>query len=213
MFSQHDPHQSDFLSIHLRTNYRGDLTGVRVHRNGGQTDYERTNRRANAIFDAPDAELGEFFRTSRDFAKVMGQGAVLDLGCGGGGLVKDLRNLGVRSFGLDLVLDPTCVPAQGFVRGDAYAPPFHPGSFHCIVSVFSVFHYEPVTAVPHLLDRCIDLLVPGGRILINAIHKKDVHAELVRRAHQRGATVFQDLAEGALQIIRNTATSDSHRRS
>ncbi len=202
MFSQPDSHLTDSLSIRLRSNYRGDLTGVRVFRNGEQTDYERTNRRAQAIFDAPNAELGEFFRSSRDFAKVMGSGAVLDLGCGGGGLVKDLRSLGVRAYGLDLVLDSSCVPAQGFVRGDAYEPPFQPESFHCITSVFSVFHYEPARAIPHILDRCIDLLVPGGRLLLNAMHRRDAHSELVKRAHQREATVFQDLTDGALQIIK-----------
>jgi SAM-dependent methyltransferase len=212
MFSQHDPHLSEALSIRLRTNYRGDLTGVRVYRNGEQTEYERTNRRAHAIFDSPDAELGEFFRSSRDFAKVMGDGPVLDLGCGGGGLVKDLRTLGVQAFGLDLVLDPSCVATQGFVRGDAYTPPFHPGSFQCIVSIFSVFHYEPAAAIPHLLDRCLDLLAPDGRILINAIHHQDSYRALVKRAHEREATVFQDLAEGALQIIRNKQKSDSRHR-
>jgi len=202
MFSQHDAHLTDSLSIRLRNNYRGDLTGVQVLRNGEQTHYERTNRRAHAIFDAPDAELGEFFRSSRDFAQIVGGGAVLDLGCGGGGLVKDLRNLGVKAFGLDLVLDSSCVPAQGFVRGDAYAPPFQAQSFRCIVSVFSVFHYEPVRAIPELLDRCMELLTPGGRILLNAIHRSEVQSALVKRAHQHGANVFQDLSDGALQIIR-----------
>jgi SAM-dependent methyltransferase len=202
MFSQHDPHQSSSLSIQLRTDYRGELTGIRTLRNGRRIDYERTNRRAHAVFDAPGAELGEFFRSSRDFAKVIGDGSVLDLGCGGGGLVRDLRTLGMKAFGLDLVLDPSCSRSASFVRGDAYEPPFAYGTFKCVVSVFSVFHYEPAECLPHLLDRCLDLLAPGGRLLINALHSKESHRALVLRARQSGATVFQDLMDGALQIIK-----------
>lgn len=202
MFLQHDSHLSDSLSIHLRSNYRGDLTGIQVNRNGVRVDYERTNRRAQAIFDAPNAELGDFFRSSRDFAKIIGTGSVLDLGCGGGGLVRDLRNLGLRATGLDLVLDPSCAKLSGFVRGDAYSPPFEPESFQCIVSVFSVFHYEPVSAMPFLVDRCLNLLTPGGRLLLNALHREETRRVLVRHAQDRGATVFQDLKEGALQIVR-----------
>jgi SAM-dependent methyltransferase len=202
MFSQPDQHLSPELSIQLRTDYRGDLTGVRVLRQGQRIDYERTNRRSHAVFDAPRAELGEFFRSSRDFAKVLGEGAVLDLGCGGGGLVKDLRTLGMEAFGLDLVLDPGCQRSSAFVRGDAYDPPFAPGTFKCILSIFSVFHYEPAQSIPRLLGRSLDLLAPGGRLLINALHREETHHLVVQMAHQRGATVFQDLTDGALQIIR-----------
>lgn len=187
--------------LSLLTDYRGALTRIRVEREGRITEYERTNRRASSIFDGKTGELGGFFQSPRDFANALGPVRLLDLGCGGGGFVRDLRNLGFRATGLDLHLEDSCLKNPAFVRGDAYSPPFEPGSFDCITSVFSVFHYEPLRDLPHLTSMALRLLAPGGRLLLNGLTRSGSEEVVVRQAQLLGAKVFRSTSDGGLQIL------------
>lgn len=205
MIPQHDSQLFTEVGLRVKTDYRGELVAVQVTRSGRTLSYERTNRRAHAIFDTPDAELGDFFNSSRAFAKAIQGARVLDLGCGGGGFVRDLRTLGLSAWGLDLVLDSSCRKSQGYVCGDAYDPPFARESFDCITSIYSVFHYEPLSGIPALTERCLDLLTPGGRLLINAPRNRETRNTLVREAQTYGASVFESMKDGALQIIKSSS--------
>ena len=95
-------------------------------------------------------------------------GSALDVGCGEGRFCRMMRDLGVRSTGLEPVaeLREAAVsrdPAGTYVEGSAESLPFEAGSFDLVVSYLSLIDIED-------LDRAyaemLRVLAPGGHLLI-----------------------------------------------
>lgn len=117
--------------------------------------------------------LGEIHRSHQRIVQqlwqdpAVQQGAVLDVGCGGGGLAGCLYQAGIPDvWGLDpspylLKHAATDWPGVRFVQGVAEATGFDDHRFHAITACF-LLHELP----PRYLDRCFAefsrLLKPGG---------------------------------------------------
>jgi len=186
-----------------KRDYRGKIQSLTVRRNGVSIDYQRTNRRAVQVFDTPDAPLHQWFSSARDFSSALqGTGPILDLGCGGGGLVQDLRRLGLPAIGADLHLEDHQDHHPEFFRADAYDLPFQNQSFSTLLSIFSVFHYEPISKIRSLLTESLRVLRPGGRILIPAIGDPRRRIHLFETSRRLQASVLEAGPFGALQILK-----------
>jgi SAM-dependent methyltransferase len=91
---------------------------------------------------------------------------VLDVGCGGGMLLRDVMTAGARATGLDhsdemVRLARTRVPGATVVRGRAEELPFGGGSFSAVaMSMVLIFLDDPVRA----LRECRRVLGPSGRL-------------------------------------------------
>ncbi|HPT25768.1 MAG TPA: methyltransferase domain-containing protein [Bryobacteraceae bacterium] len=96
-----------------------------------------------------------------------GQGRILDVGCGGGLLLRELGLPEDRLAGLDYSVDAAAVAwgANGVpaVCGVLTRAPFAQGSFS-VVTMFHVLEhlYDPVAYI----EAARDLLAPGGRLVI-----------------------------------------------
>ena len=92
---------------------------------------------------------------------------VLDVGCGGGSLVRALRKRGVRAIGLDVSPKAASMSrTQGHslaVCGALPFAPFAPHSFSA-VTLLHVLEHAPDPAA--LLLAIDDLLVPGGKLIV-----------------------------------------------
>ncbi len=108
-------------------------------------------------------------------ARIPGGGAVLDLGCGCGVPVsRTLSEAGYALTGVDLSdvqieRARALVPGATFLRADASAVEFPPGSFDAVVSLYALIHI-PLDEQPALLARIASWLRPGGRLLATTGH-------------------------------------------
>jgi SAM-dependent methyltransferase len=93
---------------------------------------------------------------------------VLDIGCGTGFNLQELRALGVTgAVGLDLA-DKALAFCRGrglrtLVRGDAARPPFREASFDVVLALDLIEHVEDDRAA---LDGLRRILRPGGRLIL-----------------------------------------------
>lgn len=107
------------------------------------------------------AELHQKLRASSD---------VLDLGCGCGvPVARDLARDGHNVTGVDIsdvqiARAQQLVPNASFIRADATAVSFMPGSFDAVVCLYALIHM-PLDAQPGLIARCAGWLRPGGWLL------------------------------------------------
>lgn len=123
--------------------------------------------RARAVYGAEDVH---------DFARAAILGALalapddrlLDVGCGGGLLLRDALATGAAATGLDhseamVRLARERAPGATVVHGDAEALPFGDGAFTAVaMSVVFFFLPRPVDA----LVECRRVLAPGGRLAV-----------------------------------------------
>ena len=93
----------------------------------------------------------------------------LDVGCGEGGLARELRQVVPHVLAIDCdgpVIDRAREQDNGagveYVTGDFLAYDLRPGSFDVIVSVAALHHMDPAAA----LSRMRQLLRPGGRLAV-----------------------------------------------
>jgi SAM-dependent methyltransferase len=109
-------------------------------------------------------DAGEY----RWLARWLPAGLVLEVGCGDGIHFEVLAREGTRWVGCDLSalavgLAKERGQASGLVVADAEALPFAAGSFQAVLAVSVLEHLpEPERA----LDAMIDVLAPGGRLLV-----------------------------------------------
>ncbi len=92
---------------------------------------------------------------------------VLDIGCGNGAAVMDLRKMGANANGLDIFLNSYQKSQSFFIESDARKTDLESGSFDFIYSAISILTYpnseETYTAVMKEMER---LLVSRGYFLI-----------------------------------------------
>ncbi len=129
----------------------------------------RDHREAAAHIDFVEAQLG----ASRPKA-------VLDLACGAGRHMDELRRRGYRALGIDLSLTLLAVGRElPRVGGDMRNLPFADGSFDWVLNFFTAFGYfESERENFRVLEEIVRVLRPGGRFMIDFFNSVKVIKEL-----------------------------------
>jgi SAM-dependent methyltransferase len=179
--------------------------------------------RARAVYGAEDVH--DFARRAILAALSLRPGdRLLEIGCGGGLLLRDALATGARVTGLDhseemVRLAGELAPAADVVPGSAEALPFGDAAFTAVaMSVVFIFLPEPLT----VLRECRRVLAPGGRLAVFTtgaelrgtpaapepfasrahFHTDEALAALAREAGFTGAAVAND---GGGQLLTATA--------
>jgi SAM-dependent methyltransferase len=114
------------------------------------------------------------------------RGRLLDLACGAGRHLHELRRNGIEGVGVDLSLAllsrarRSASPPFHLVRADMRDLPFRDGSFSAVVSFFTSFGYFETEAEDRRVAGEIRrVLEPGGRFLLDYLNSSRVMATLV----------------------------------
>lgn len=157
----------------------------------------------------PHRDGAEARRAVEMLRKATGRGPgtrVLDLACGAGRHLAELRRVGYAAAGLDLsfrLLDAARDRAQGapLVRGDMRSLPFRAEAFDVVASYFTSFGYfEDEEGDLRVLAEVRRVLAAGGAFLLDFMNA-DAVVENLRREDRRtvsGVAVVQErrLVEG-----------------
>ncbi|MEW6187519.1 MAG: class I SAM-dependent methyltransferase [Thermodesulfobacteriota bacterium] len=123
-----------------------------------------------------------FIKTLLDVYLKPGDGNILDIGCGTGGMIELLKHYG-PVFGLDRHQAACAFFHRShpfpLVKGDANRLPFKKGSFQ-LISLLDVLYHQYIIDDGKVLDQIHDLLTPAGFLLIT-----DSAFEFLRGAHDR----------------------------
>ena len=109
---------------------------------------------------------------------------VLDLGCGAGRHLEEMRRIGYRATGLDLsppMLDAAreSLPDADLVLGDMRRPPFRTATFDVVTSYFTSFGYfDDEEEDFGVLQEVRRVLRDGGRFLLDFLNADHVVANL-----------------------------------
>jgi 2-polyprenyl-3-methyl-5-hydroxy-6-metoxy-1,4-benzoquinol methylase len=96
-------------------------------------------------------------------------GDLLDLGCGGGGLLAVARERGLAAVGIDADQDNVAYArARGLDahQGDVLAPDLLPGRAFDVVAIVHLIEHFDEGRAQALVDRSAARLRPGGRLLV-----------------------------------------------
>jgi SAM-dependent methyltransferase len=131
-----------------------------------------------------EAEAELAVRTALTAAPTLASGPVLDLGCGSGRHLAELRKVNPAAFGLDLspqllALAPPSL-RDWLLRGDMRQLPIRPRSLAGICLWFTPFGYFNDEENEHLLRGLHDLLVPNGMLLLDLMNASRLKATLVQ---------------------------------
>jgi SAM-dependent methyltransferase len=124
---------------------------------------------------------------------------ILDAGCGHGRHAAPLAKAGYRVVGLDSSLALLAAARRAlrgvrrprFVRGSYASLPFEPGSFDAVMCLGTALGYVGEGADRAALREFRRVLAPGGRLLIETLHRGELGARL--REHEE-----RPLASGEL---------------
>lgn len=142
---------------------------------------------------------------------------VLDLGCGTGRLVRDLRNLGATVVGTDLSEGMLAVARKKyddveFVRADAANLPFKDGEFDLVISTFFIVHLRNLQPV---FDEVYRVLKDRGNFILTNINQrrapklKTADGEIVIKSfYHRPSNVVAALEESFFKIEREEFIMD-----
>lgn len=124
----------------------------------------------------------KFIKTLLDLYLKPGNGNILDIGCGTGGMMGLLKHYG-PVFGLDRHQAACTLFRRDhpfpLVMGDANRLPFKKGSFQ-LITLLDVLYHQYIIDDGKVLDQIHDLLAPGGLLLIT-----DSAFEFLRSPHDR----------------------------
>jgi SAM-dependent methyltransferase len=90
--------------------------------------------------------------------------AVLDVGCGGGWLVRRMADAGADAIGVDPAAG-ALADASRYVAGRAQALPFDDGRFDVVV-LFNSLHHVPEESLDRALAEAARVLRAGGRLYV-----------------------------------------------
>lgn len=126
-----------------------------------------------------------YHKTSRQFEHILntvrGSGRCLDIGCGQGLLLDDLRTRGWQTFGIDVsqgACDVTGRKGHAIFCGEVIDAPFPDGYFELITLIDSIEH---VRAPMRTLAAVRRLLSPTGRVVIATPNINSWLAQLFHR--------------------------------
>jgi SAM-dependent methyltransferase len=130
-----------------------------------------------------EAEAALAVGTLLDVAPVMASGPVLDLGCGSGRHLAELRKVNPLAFGLDLSphllgLAPRAL-RDWLLRGDMRHLPVHAGTLSGICLWFTPFGYFSDRENRDLLCALQHLLRPNGILLLDLMNATRLKSGLV----------------------------------
>ncbi len=105
---------------------------------------------------------------------LLGDGAVLELGCGNGKLLKPLQQRGIQAIGLDISFNILARLGEG-VLADASVLPFADGAFSAVLDVHCTGHLltdgrAAAAAEKHRVLR------PGGHLIVERLAPEDLRA-------------------------------------
>lgn len=116
-------------------------------------------------------------------APALASGPVLDLGCGNGRHLAELRKVNPQAFGLDLspqLLGLAPEQLRGWLlRGDMRRLPIRAGSLAGVCLWFTPFGYFSDRENQSLLEALQRLLTPGGLLLLDLMNAARLRADLV----------------------------------
>lgn len=139
---------------------------VRVDNRETTVYFTRTNR---GVFELNDEHYfpSEFLK-----AENLKDKKILDLACGDGALVEDLRRKGVEIVGLDVHLNDYQKTRPYYIRAEAGRSGLPPSSFDLILTVQGPISYlfeTDVDYVRYILKEANRLLKPGGELWISPL--------------------------------------------
>lgn len=157
--------------IHSPPDYRVDRKEFKVvvrNATGSATTYNRTDR---DLFELHDMMLypPEYLRLERLQGK-----AVLDLACGDGSLVEELRRKGVEVTGLDVFLNGYQMSKDYYVKAGADDTGFADATFDLILATQGPLTYESGDVLAGVLKEIARILKPGGRLLVSPVYGKEI---------------------------------------
>ena len=126
---------------------------------------------------------------------------ILDLGCGVGGFLSGLAELGTRVFPSDISAESLVHCAErgfpGGVVSSGYALPYADGSFDLVCLFDAIEHIEDDAAVMREVAR---VLAPGGRVLVSVPAYQFLYArndEIAQHHRRYSRARVEGLFEGA----------------
>lgn len=116
-------------------------------------------------------------RPVADLLPLLGDGLVLELGCGNGKLLKPLVAAGVDAVGLDVSwhILSRFPPAMPRVLADAAALPFADASFAAVLDVHCTGHLPRTGRIQAARD-IHRILRPGGSLVVERLSPEDLRA-------------------------------------
>ena len=126
-----------------------------------------TGARARRVYGAPNVH--DFARAAILDRLALGPGdRLLEIGCGGGLLLRDALDTGAAATGIDHSPDMIALACERAARaelvlGDAERLPFADGRFTAVAMAVVFFFLEDPVAV---LRECLRVLIPGGRLAV-----------------------------------------------
>ena len=118
------------------------------------------------------------FSSLMDSFQLASPAALLDVGCGAGGYVRQLAGLGHRAVGVDYSF-PSLMRAVAadpglkghYLTGEAYGLPFRSESFDLVLSIGT---FQALATPERALDEMVRVLKPGGILVVEALNAKAV---------------------------------------
>ncbi len=104
----------------------------------------------------------------------MGDGRVLELGCGNGKLLRPLQERGVDAVGLDISFNALARLGQG-VLADASCLPFATGSVSAVLDVHCTGHLLADGRAAAAAEKH-RVLAPGGHLIVERLLPQDLRA-------------------------------------
>ncbi len=131
------------------------------------TIYARTNRSLRDLLEFDPTYPSEFMRPDGLLGK-----KILDLACGDGRMVEQLRRLGVDIVGLDIYLTPYQMSRSYFVRASGHDTGLPAQSFDIVFSSLGPFFYmnKHPEFIQQLYREVHRILKPGGVLRISGIN-------------------------------------------
>lgn len=130
------------------------------------------------------AEAATAVATLLRVAPGFAEGPVLDLGCGTGRHLAELRKANAQAFGLDLSAHLLGLAPEGLrgwlLRGDMRRLPVRTGALWGICLWFTPFGYFSDAENLALLERLGPLLKAGGMLLLDFMNAEHLRAHLVK---------------------------------